>query len=409
MPVPPSQSPGGDLPTAEHWLDADRLRLYSRTVLVLYVLLTAIWIALVDDGLAPNSKPLGEDFIAFWSAARLALDGSPQAAYDLVRLFEVQQALFPALRQPNAWQYPPGFLLLVMPLALLPYLTGYLLFTLSTFAAFAALLRRIAPAGAGLVLLLAFPGTYQNALHGQNGFLTAALIGAGLYWLPARPLLAGAMFGLLSIKPHLGLLLPVALLAGRHWRALAAAGLTALLLLLVSLAVLGVEVLPAFLARLPVVADWVASNALPLNKMPTLFSLARLLDAPVPFAYGLQALGALAVIAATGWLWSRREVAPDLKAAALVAGSLLLSPYLYDYDLVWLALPLAWYGGHALRHGWHRGEREWLLAMWLLPALVAPLFAVLRIQLAPLLLFGFFILIVRRALADGAGIVPAGR
>lgn len=395
---------------ASHWLNEERLRVYPRVFVALYLLLTLIWVLLSRHGVDLTGKPLGHDFIAFWTASKLALAGNPLAAYDPETLVAAQQALLPGIRTAHPWQYPPTFLLAVLPLALLPYLASYLLFVATTLLAYAAIWRRIAPPQAGLILLLAFPGIYQNALHGQNGFLTAALIGGALLSLPSRPLLAGVLFGLLAIKPHLGLLVPVALICGRQWRALAAATLTVPVFVGLSLLVLGSETMAAFVDRLPVVAQWVAENRLPLNKMPTFFAFARLLGVPASYAYAGHFAMALPVAAVVALIWYRRDPQQQaLPAAALTTGSLLISPYLFDYDLVWLALPLAWFAADALRDGWRRGEREWLLAIWLLPALVAASYAALRLQLAPFALLGFFIVIARRALVPAAGGLPCPR
>src|SRR3546814_629987 len=70
---------------------------------------------------AQKGRPIGRYFIAFWSAARLALDGDPAAAYDIARIHAVQGALAPHPIHPMPWHYPPSFLMLVLPLGLLPY------------------------------------------------------------------------------------------------------------------------------------------------------------------------------------------------------------------------------------------------------------------------------------------------
>ena len=60
-----------------------------------------------------------------------------------------------------------------------------------------------------LLLALAFPAVFVNLGHGHNGFLTAALLGAALVVLDARPILAGILFGLLAYKPQFGVLIPL--------------------------------------------------------------------------------------------------------------------------------------------------------------------------------------------------------
>ena len=93
---------------------------------------------------------------------------------------------------------------------------------LGVIAAILAKLRRENGAIAQLWLPVAaaFPAVFINLGHGQNGFLTAGLLGAALLSLPRRPLLSGILFGLLAYKPQFGLLIPVALLVAGQWRAI---------------------------------------------------------------------------------------------------------------------------------------------------------------------------------------------
>ena len=106
--------------------------------------------------------------------------------------------------------------------------------TLLTFPLYAATIRGIIGDRIGLLLACAFPGILANAMVGQNGFVTAALLGGALIFMERRPLLAGGLIGLLSFKPHLGILIPVALVAGGHWRVIAAAAVTVALLFVAS-------------------------------------------------------------------------------------------------------------------------------------------------------------------------------
>jgi hypothetical protein len=197
-------------PSGRHWLNIERLRLYPWLLVVFYLFMVAL-IFRPDSSDGPDRGTYigqGMDFGAFWTASQLALAGKPEQAYDYAVITAAQKVINPLVKTANPWFYPPAFLLLCLPLSLLPYLTSYLLFMGASFGGYAALLRKIAPAATPIVLLLGFPGLFQNIVHGQNGFLTATLMGAGLLWLPNRPILAGIAFGLLTFKPHLGVLIP---------------------------------------------------------------------------------------------------------------------------------------------------------------------------------------------------------
>lgn len=378
-----------------HWLNADRLQGYPRLFVVLYALSCVAWGLVAKEMMDPFGKPIGYDFMAFWSASRIALDGAPLNAYDPIRLFAVQQQAIPSLRMPFLWHYPPTFYLVVLPLSLITYFWSYIAFVLATLGAYWSVVRRIATqAGAGM-LFVAFPGVFINAFHGQNAFLTGALLGTTLLLLERRPLLAGICAGLLAIKPHLAVLLPVAFICLGAWRALFAAALTVAAFLGVSVAVLGDATLHAFFSNLKLVRLIMEAGWLPWTKMPTFFAFAKLLGAPSALAYALQVIGALTTIACVIWIW-RQAVDYSLKAAALVSGTLLVSPYLFDYDLALMALPLAWYGMYGLRNGWRNGEREILALCWLWPLMIAPLTGGIRLQLAPFVTAALLWMIWRR-------------
>ncbi|THD04791.1 hypothetical protein B1810_04325 [Panacagrimonas perspica] len=379
-----------------HWLDAERLRVYPWLFISVYVVLGAAWIALSHDGVDIKGKPLGYDFIAFWAASRVALEQSALAAYDLATIVQAEREVFPGILTAHPWHYPPTFYLLVLPLSLLPYALSFIAFTGATLGAYIAVLRRALPQREALPWLFAFPGTMLNLFHGQNAFLTAALMGGGLLCLQRRPVTAGVLLGLLAIKPHLGLLIPVALAAGGHWRAFAGAALSSVTLLGLSSAVLGVETLAAFVDRLPHVSQWVANNQLPQVKMPTLFVTTLMLGGPTWLAYALHIGLTMGAAAALWWLW-RAPVTRTLQYAGLCCAALLASPYLFDYDLAWLALPLAWSVRHGLEHGWRPGEREILMLAWLLPIVFQGLAVVTHLGIGPFVIGALFIVILRQA------------
>jgi alpha-1,2-mannosyltransferase len=389
----------------EHWLNKERLTNYPRIFLALYLIAGIIWILLSHKGLDPRHKALGYDFITYWAASHLALKGVPASAYDLVSIVREEWAIVPGIHSVNPWLYPPTFYLLILPLALMPYFLSYFVFLSSTFAAYFVVVRKIFAGPGSLMLLLAFPGIFINAVQGQNGFLTAALMGGALLLLPRRPLCAGILFGLLTIKPHLGLLIPLALLCGRHWRALFYAAFSAGIFLAIGVAVLGVDTLNAFIVGMGRFSGWAINDPELLAKITSFFSFSYLLGAPLWGAYALFGIIALGVATAVCWIWLRCPE-QDLRMAALVCGSLLTSPYLLDYDLAWLALAIAWFGRYGVRHGWLRGEREMLAAVWLLPMFVGAVHVVTHMQLVPFLLLGFFLMILRRSIVAAEVLAP---
>jgi hypothetical protein len=391
-----------------HWLTEERLRVYPRIFLAIFVIAAAGWVLNSHDLIDPQGKPLGYDFMAYWSASYLMLQGEPAAAYDVVRIIGAGRVGVPALISPHPWFYPPMFGLVVLPLALLPYIWSLALWLAATLPGFVLVLRRIAPTPHTVWLCLAFPGTYVNAIHGQNGFLVASLFGGAMLALERRPVLAGILIGLLSFKPHFGLLIPLALICGRQWTAFFAAAVTSIAFALASTAVLGVASWEAFFGFMPMVATLLEEpHNLNWANMPSMFASLRLLGVAIPVAYTLQALLALTAAAGVAWAWWRGTPLP-LAAAVLISGSLLVSPYLFDYDMPLLAVVIALLAWDGQCNGWRRGEREILVAAWLIPVVGTVVSTVTALPLGILCLVAVFALALRRASLRQAHRQPGG-
>ncbi|MFT3730405.1 MAG: glycosyltransferase family 87 protein [Hyphomicrobium sp.] len=316
--------------------------------------LIAIWILALATGLSnPNGwittargLPAQGDFLGIYAAGTLAASGEPASAYDPTIQYATLQTLTDNRQVGNfPWVYPPTFLPIAAVLALLPFCASMAVWTIGTLAAFAAVLSRVTTSRRDLLLMLATPAPWLNFYIGQNGALTGALMGSGLLLLAERPILAGLAFGLLSIKPHLGLLIPVALLAGRYYRAFFSAAVTTIAFALATLAAFGTVPWIAWPAQMSRVGPLVGM-ASETEKIQSLFGFARSLGIPSAGAMTLQAILTLSIAAVIAWLWRRRDVGLPLKCAALAAATTLASPYLFAYDLPVLTIAQAFF----LRH-----------------------------------------------------------
>ncbi len=303
------------------------------------------------DGLILDAqgRPQLTDHLSLWAAGRLATEGRPAAAYDWPAH---AAAMADAMgRQPQSqlqFSYPPSFLLVMAPLSHLPFWASFALLSILTLIPFPLIASRILGRPDAAVWMLATIPPFWNLCVGQTGALAATLLAAGLLLLPARPLLAGAMLGLLTFKPHLGLLVPIALIASGQFRAIAAAAATTLLLASLSLAIHGAEPWLAFIASLQKFGAFaMADTNATAFKMQSLFGLLRTLGLPAQPALAAQAILALALAALTWHLW-RRPGPHDLKAAALLASAVLVTPYAFHYDLTMLTLAQAFLLRHAL-------------------------------------------------------------
>lgn len=381
-----------------HWLTAERLRVYPRIFLAVFIVAGVGWLAMTDGLLDPKGKPVGYDFITFWAASNLTLDGEPAAAFDLARIYEAERIALPGLRDIFAWHYPPTFQLLIAPLSLLPYLASLAAWLAVTLMAAIAVIRRLVPSPQTVVLFLSFPATWLNLMQGQTGFLTMALFGGAVLLLERRPVAAGILFGLLSCKPHFGPLVPLALLCGRRWTVFGSAAVTTIVFGAASAFLLGADVWLAFWHNMPLLRDVLEQGGVPWDKMVSVFTALRLLGLGVLPSYVAQALLAVAAAAGAAWVWWR-AVPIRLAAAVLVSGALVATPYAFDYDLVLLAVPVALLARDGIERGWLPGDREVLLAAWLAPLLSPVIAHASGIQLGWLCLVALFGVAVRRAVA----------
>jgi alpha-1,2-mannosyltransferase len=395
------------------WLDAQRARAYAVILAIgMGIALLYGWLSLAighhPGAGSGTGRPGASDFLSFWTAGRLALAGHAGDAWNLALIGRAEHAAvtMPA-DQVLAFFYPPTFLLLCLPFAVLPYLPAFFAFVAAQTAVLVWLLRRILPASFGLVAVLGFPGLLLNAATGQNGFVSAACLAVPVIWLERRPVLAGVALSGLVVKPHFALCVPVALLAARRWRALFACGGMALGWLVLAWMVLGTEAYRGFLASLPAVRDALENHAEDWAKLQSVFTAVRVFGAPLGFAYAAQivlAAGVIVVLALLAW----RRPGAGAEGAALAAAAVLCTPHVLDYDLAVVGVPLAWL---AAQPGWLPWEKSAAGVAFLWP-MVGRVVTLAHVPLGPVILLGLFLLVARRSLiaggSGGSGFAPPG-
>ncbi len=220
--------------------------------------------------------------------------------------------------------------------------------------------------------------------------------------LERAPIAAGVLLGLLSYKPQLAVLIPVALAAGRRWRALASMGISAAALIAASLLVLGTGAWAAFFHNLPGTLAILETGrlgkgvVLATAKMPTWAAAVLLAGGPPWLAQLLQAGVMVATTGIVFWVWSREAAPAGVRAAVLVLCALLFPPYEFIYDLAILALPLAWLAWEGHVEGWRPGEQALLVLAFLTPLLMPILAGTIRLQIAPLVLTALLAMALRR-------------
>lgn len=357
---------------------------------LVYVARTIEYFAGADGLMDKFGYVIGRDFIAIWLAAKLVLGGQLASVFDPALYRQAMEAEFGSSLTLHLWLYPPHYLLLILPFGVLSYVASLVLWAASTFAVYAgAVLVGLTRHWRAVVVLALAPATYANLLFGQNGFITAALLIGGLRLLQNHPVLAGICFGVLTVKPQLGLLIPVALLAMGAWRAIASAAVTGALLMGLSAAVFGIDAWLAF------VAVTTGQQSLLLNTpstgvhllMVTPFAAVVRLGGSMQLALALNVATALAAALAVWWTY--RQAAPAvLRHAVLVTALYFAAPYALTYDMPALAAMLVWLWIAAPAFCRPVGTKLLLMLVWMLP-LMHHLAMIYGVPLAPLALAAF--------------------
>ena len=311
---------------------ARKTRLLAVGLIFLIAAVTGLFYAHLVVQVWHGTKPLN-DFFALWSwSAMVHAAAHPVALYAPAQVQAFLHARDPAFKGNYPFAYPPSFLLVIWPLALLPRNASYVIWVLTTLACYLAAVGQGPWRRTIVLLVLLAPATALTVSAGQNGFLTAALIIGGCRLLDRRPVLAGILFGLLSCKPQLGVLIPVALLAARQWRAIAAAAATVLASIAASAAAFGWTMWTHWISALVGLFRLVGKQAQLYHEMPTIAANLHALGvAPVAVQVAQIAFGIVA--GAAVFLCWRRGGPSRLAAATLQAGTFLATPYAFTYDL----------------------------------------------------------------------------
>jgi hypothetical protein len=314
-----------------------------------------------------------QDFMVFYTAARACVEGNLPLIFDGDAFTAYINEQFGSwLASPlnlHPWVYPPLFLLMVLPLGLFPFIVSYGLWMAVTFLSLNGALRCYVPPGYRRVVcaagLLLSPAAAFAAGVGQNAFLTTTLLVGGFGLIRRSALLAGALLGLLACKPQLWLLVPVALLAAREWRALAGAVAAAALLALASAAVFGLEPWREWLTLMlrpnPAFEHWLQYGRLNGQSM---YTEAVFLGLPARFASLCQAIATLACAGLVWWCFCFSGLPRDLQLAVLLTATVLAAPHVSNYDAVMVAVAVLLFLCRSLDDGFRFGDPVLIVVVW---------------------------------------------
>ncbi|KLI64995.1 glycosyltransferase family 87 protein [Aurantiacibacter marinus] len=355
------------------WLNSSRVRGYA-------FILGIASLALMVNSFLKAMGVDGTDFLAFWGAGHVAIAGEPAAAYDLAVQESVQTGT--GSKGWFAFVNPPPFLFAAAPFGALPFPAAWIAWVVLTFAAWSW--ASISASARLWPLVLVFPGALLAAGHAQTGLLTGALLVGGAVLLDKRPASAGLLLGALIIKPHLALLVPFWLAGAGKWRAFVAAGASAVGLMLLSWAVFGLDTMIAY------TSSWDASRLIMASddaefylRMATPYSQLRLFM-PTSFALAVNLACALAMMALAFTAWRRMGRDCLASGSLVLAATALASPYLFNYDLPFLILPLLWLVREGLRGGFRPYEKLLLVALFFAPYATRAAALPLGVNLMPL-------------------------
>ncbi len=350
------------------------------------------------------------DFVNYWMGPLLALGGEVDLLFDPPAYEARLEELFGPDYPPHNWSYPPHALLLLWPLGLTGYKAAMAAFLAVTLAAYVlaalAFRRKFMPqAPEGIMLAALLPFILMNLAATQNGYLTGALLLGFLVTRGERPALAGIFLALLTTKPQLGILIPVLLIADRQWQTIGWGVFFTLLLLALSVTAFGLEPWHAYFEvimpfQVEVMTTW---EGVMLVMMPTVMSGLRLLGAEAGVAQSFQTAFSLACLPALVWLiWRLRgpHGDPAISAFALTAGTFLLTPYSFTYDMGALAAVSAALLARMAATGINGfAATATVLALMLaaLLPLMTMLLGVIHLPVTPLLIALFLWVIVVRA------------
>jgi alpha-1,2-mannosyltransferase len=408
------------------------MRPLQKTLLTLYAMGLAmqagIYLIKYFHELSDDAR-FGGDFIGFWNAAHRVRHGDIAAIYDPDKWHNILSNTTGSTSL-SWFVYPPFTLFGLWPLGDATYGEAVLAWSLVPLAFYFALIVLLAkrsglgvdanPAdenrwsrGQACAVLIAFslPFLSANLFSGQTGTIVAVFfLGAAYFW-PTRPVLAGICFGLLAIKPQMGLLVPFALLASGQWRIIAAAATTVLSLIVLSVIWLGPAIWTDYFRMSLLLSHFIGGGHGQVGQL-ALGPYVSLQAAGVPAALAgfFQVAVSLAVLTAmiqvfwrlkaSGQASGKQDERLDLRLGFLAAGTLLATPYSWSYDTPLLMLSIIPLLARSWRNGWDGIELASVTALLMLP--YAQLLAVdWHVPFAFLALLFWFYVLYRRFQKEG--------
>ena len=369
-----------------------------------------IWLAAILIGGAPlvadlqkvkgininNLEVIGRDFVNIWHGGEMAGSGKADQVYDRDTYRNILKEKV-GITGIFAYSYPPHMLAASIPFGWLPYLGALALWSSGTLALFWYAARPwLAQAGLPSWIILFFPATLINIDSGHFGFLIGALVLIGWWNARKRPLMSGAAFAVMTVKPHLGVLVPVLLAVYRCWKTVFWAGVGTVALVVASALFFSWDLWAIWIkSTLPFQASLIGVNDPTLAylfMMPTVGRMAAQYGLSSSAIFGAQIGFTVVALSLLIYGWRRGIDVADLGLLSILVTFILL-PYVFTYDMVAfdLAVLVLATRANSLLSGW---EKTVLGLTFLVPAIHLPM-SRSGIPISPLLIMATLWILVR--------------
>lgn len=376
----------------------NRLAAYSIFLFCFFVFVFTFCTIVEKTGKDILGTPFGIDFGVYYTAGQMVQSGDVANLYNTTIQHAALEINLNRILPPAPWLYPPTYLLIITPLASLPYTVALVTWLIITFALAIFALFLLVPRRKTLVLLaIGFPGVLMNLRWGQNGFLNTALLGFGLYFLESNPMVAGLMFGLLTYKPQIALFAFIVLFVSKKWRVLAWAVVSSIIFALLSGIVFGLDTWVQFFQTFSTSAKGLLDNTWYglAGVQPSMFINLCLAGIKDSINYIVLGVTGIAVASATGWVWKHTERIA-LKATTLCVGTFLIIPYFLQYDLMILSIPLVLLAYDCMEYGSRPVDFLMLFVLWAIPTLDLVSIRLATFHICPFILMALIIWVIAR-------------
>ena len=274
------------------------------------------------------------DFPAFYTGAAIALRGDYRNLHNERLQSEIQRPLTPTRPQPVYFVRPHVYAALLAPFALVPIRHSFIFWILLQAAVLIVCWYwAYCRFGSDAVALAAlFPAAIMSFAFGQDVVLFLGVFVLSYFLFEQdRPVLCGFVLGLALIKPHLMMLVPVALVLQRRWRMLAGLLLAGVVEVSASLALGGFDGAENYLRFLQHRQQDLSPTP---ERMMNVYAIGRNIGVDAAALSAVLVVMVLTCVVSICWRGAWWQ-----SFAAAIIGTLLIAPHTYLYDSTLVILP----------------------------------------------------------------------